>query len=154
MAYKLTGSVLLIGDTVMLPSKSGTPFTKRDLVITVRKFDPYTGVPSEEPGNTPKFTFMNANCQLLDNIKVGDVVTVLFDIAGHSYDKDGRTEYFTDVRPFKVELQRQSHQQPQAVSQTSQDPFAYQQPTNPNDMQIASQAAPIASQKESDELPF
>ena len=154
MAYKLTGTVLLIGDTVTLPSKSGTPFTKRDLVITVRKFDPYTGVPSEEPGNTPKFTFMSANCQLLDNIKVGYIVTVLFDIAGRSYEKDGKTEYYTDVRPFKVELQRQSYQQPQAASQTPQDPFAYPQQTNQTDMQTAPQAAPTTAQVQTDDLPF
>ncbi len=153
MAYKISGRVSFISDTVTIPTKSGTPFTKRDLVIIVRKFDPCTGVPSEESGNTPKFTFMNSNCQLLDNIKVGDVVTVLFDVNGRRYEKDGKTEYFTDLRPFKVELQRQPYQH-QAISQASQDPFAYPQPTNPNDMQNALQEAPMASQKEFDELPF
>ena len=39
MAYKITGRVLLIGAPVSLTSKSGTQFIKRDIVITVRKFD-------------------------------------------------------------------------------------------------------------------
>lgn len=154
MAYKLSGKVMLVSDTVSLSSKSGTQFTKRDLVITVRKFDQYTGVPSDDDGNTPKFTFMGLACQQLDGIKVGDIVTVLFDIAGRSYEKDGKTEYYTDVRPFKVELQRQSYQQPQAVSQAPQDPFAYPQQTNPTDMQTAPQAAPTAAQVQTDDLPF
>ncbi len=154
MAYKLSGKVMLVSDTVSLSSKSGTQFTKRDLVITVRKFDQYTGVPSDDDGNTPKFTFMGLACQQLDRIKVGDIVTVLFDIAGRSYEKDGKTEYYTDVRPFKVELQRQSYQQPQAVSQAPQDPFAYPQQTNPTDMQTAPQAAPTAAQVQTDDLPF
>lgn len=122
MAYKLTGSVLLIGNTQTLPSKTGTPFTKRDLVITVRKFDPYTGVPSEDPGNTPKFTFVNANCQQLDTLKPGDIVTILFDISGRSYEKDGKTEYYTDVRPFRVEVQRQPYQQPAPVQSAEPEP--------------------------------
>lgn len=154
MAYKISGSVLYISDTVSLPSKSGTTYTKRDLVITVRKFDQYTGVPSEETGNTPKFSFMNTNCQQLDGIKVGDVVTVLFDINGRSYDKDGRTEYFTDVRPFKVEVQCQSYQQPQSVSQPLQGAFPSNQPTTPTDVLNAPQAAPTAAQVQTDDLPF
>ena len=154
MAYKLSGKVMLVSDTVSLSSKSGTQFTKRDLVITVRKFDQYTGVPSDDDGNTPKFTFMGLSCQQLDGIKVGDIVTELFDIAGRSYEKDGKTEYYTDVRPFKVELQRQSYQQPQAASQTPQDPFAYPQQTNQTDMQTAPQAAPTTAQVQTDDLPF
>lgn len=154
MAYKISGSVLYISDTVTLPTKSGTTYTKRDLVITVRKFDQYTGVPSEETGNTPKFSFMNTNCQQLDGIKVGEVVTVLFDINGRSYDKDGRTEYFTDVRPFKVEVQRQLYQQPQSVSQLLQGAFPTNQPTNPTYDTTAPQAAPTAAQVQTDDLPF
>lgn len=154
MAYKITGTVLHIGDTISLPSKSGTPFSKRDLVITVRKFDPYTGVPSEDPGNTPKFSFMNSNCQLLDNIKVGDIVTVLFDINGRTYEKDGRTEYYTDVRPFRVEQQRQAYQQPQATPQPPQDPFASTQPINQSEPQPAISADTIGAQMATDDLPF
>lgn len=154
MAYKISGRVLHVGAPVNLSSKSGTQFTKRDLVITIRKFDPYTGVPSEESDNTPKFTFMNSNCQLLDNIKVGDIVTVMFDVNGRSYEKDGHIEYFTDLRPFKVEQQRQAYQQPQAASQPYQDPFAPTQPITPPEAPIAPQAASMASKTESDDLPF
>lgn len=144
MAYKITGTVLMIGDTQTLPSRSGTQFTKRDLVITVRKFDPYTGVPSEEPGNTPKFTFMNSNCQQLDNIKVGDIVTVLFDIAGRSYEKEGKKEYYTDVRPFRVEVQRQPYQQSAPVQSAEPEP----------ELERVPEPSGNASPAQGDDLPF
>lgn len=147
MAYKLSGSVLLVGDTTPLQSRSGVTFTKRDLVITVRKFDPYTGVPTEEPGNTPKITFLNSNCQQLDGVKVGDIVTVHFDISGRSYDKDGRREYSTDIRGFRVEVQRIG--QPQNVASN-----AVHAPTQPTDVLNAPQAAPTAAQVQTDDLPF
>lgn len=154
MAYRISGRVLQIGAPVNLSSKSGTQFTKRDLVIIVRKFDPYTGVPSEESDNTPKFTFMNSNCQLLDNIKVGDIVTVSFDVSGRSYDKDGRTEYFTDLRPFRVDQQRQTYQQPQAAIQPYHDPLSPAQPNNPTEAQMQAQIDSMASQMQTDDLPF
>lgn len=158
MAYKISGTVLHIGDTVTLPSRSGTPFTKRDLVITVRKFDPYTGVPSEDSGNTPKFSFVNANCRQLDGLKNGDIVTVLFDISGRSYEKDGRTEYFNDIRPFRVETQRQGYQQPQtapmSAPQPPADPFADPQPIkkNPNLDSLLPGSEP--QEEDPNDLPF
>lgn len=158
MAYKISGTVLHIGDTVTLPSRSGAPFTKRDLVITVRKFDPYTGVPSEEAGNTPKFSFVNSNCQQLDGLKPGDIVTVLFDISGRSYEKDGRTEYFNDIRPFRVELQRQSYQQPQtapmAAPQQPADPFADPQPMKKSPVQDTLLPDGVPPEENPNDLPF
>lgn len=159
MAYKISGTVLHIGDTLTLPSRSGTPFSKRDLVITVRKFDPYTGVPSEEAGNTPKFSFVNSNCQQLDGLKPGDIVTVLFDISGRSYEKDGRTEYFNDIRPFRVELLRQpQYQQPQpspmAAPQQPSDPFADPQPMKKSPVQGTLLPDGVPPEENPNDLPF
>ncbi len=151
MAFKLTGAVLMIGNTTPLQSKSGVTFTKRDLVITVRKFDSYTGSPIEDPGNTPKITFFNSSCQQLDEVKVGDIVTVHFDISGRSYDKDGRKEYSTDIRGFRVDVQQMT--QPQyPVSNSIQ---MQNQPTTPPDVFKVPQAAPIDAQVQTDDpLPF
>ena len=102
MAYRISGKILSIDSPQTLTSRSGNPYTKRDLVLTVIKYDQYTGYPTEDPGNTPKFTFFGQRCQDLDGLKVGDTVTVCFDVSGRSYEKDGRTEYLTDVRPVSV----------------------------------------------------
>lgn len=167
MAYKISGRVIMVGPTQTLPAKSGNTYTKRDLIITVRKFDPYTGYPSEDKDNTPKFSFFSQQCQQLDNIKVGDIIVVHFDISGRSYDKDGKTEYFTEVRPFKVELSNgqsnqvapqpyipQTQQTYQAPSQAPQ-PYqpAYQQPTSPLGQQTFPEA-PKNLQDIDDDLPF
>lgn len=121
MAYKITGRVLSIGNTESLTAKSGNTYTKRDLVITIRKFDQYTGQPTDDEGNTPKFTFMGERCKDLDQFKVGDIVTVSFEINGRSYiNKDDKTDYITDLRPIYVGLSRNVVQQTQ---QEAPQPF-------------------------------
>ncbi len=158
MAYRITGRVFAISQTRSSQSKSGNSYTMRDLVITIRKFDPYTGQPSDDTGNTPKFTFMNDRCQQLDNIKVGDIVIVHFDISGREYQKDGRTEYITDIRPFRVELltntiYQQSHNaQPQAAPMTTQQTSACQQPYPQQQSFYQPQTAQMNAYK--DDMPF
>lgn len=122
MAYKLTGRIISVGDTQEMISKSGTEYRKRDFVMTVRKFDPYTGQPADDEGNTPKFSLFGDRCNDLNGIFKGDVVIVYFEINGRSFMKDGKTEYFTEVRPLRVEKvgygsvsQMESERQPMTV---------------------------------------
>ncbi len=143
MAYKITGRVLYISTPQSFNSKSGNQFVKRDLIIMVRKFDQYTGEPSFDELNTPKFSFMNEKCSMLDQIKVGDVVIIGFDVRGRKYEKDGKTDYITDLSPFSVvldkspfQLQQQVYQQaaygqPQQPMGQPQNQQTYQQPTQP-----------------------
>lgn len=145
MAYKITGSVLSIGQIQNIQGRTGNTFQKRDLVVTVRKFDPYTGVPTDDAGNTPKFSFMMDKCQQLDNIQIGDIVTIHFDIAGRSYQKDGITEYFTDIRPFRAEVVNKAHI---ANVQAQPNPIYQQQVNQP----IQPQFETITG--ETDGLPF
>lgn len=158
MAYKITGRVFAIGQTQTLTSKSGNIFTKRDLVITVRKFDQYTGQPTDDSGNTPKFTFIGDRCQQLDNVKVGDIVVVYFDISGREYKKDNTIDYITDIRPFKIDVlgNYNTHQEQMA----SQQPQMNSQPTSASTQQTTSfgtstspQAAMVPPAQD-DDLPF
>lgn len=122
MAYKITGRVLSIGKIESLTAKSGNTYTKRDLVITVRKFDQYTGQPTDDEGNTPKFTFIGERCKDLDQFKVGDIVTVSFELNGRSYiNRDNQTDYITDLRPTYVGLSKNAVQQTQ---QEAPQPFS------------------------------
>ena len=150
MAYKISGTILWIEPTQTLMSKTGTSFQKRDLVITVRKYDQYTGVPTDDTGNTPRFTFIGGGCQELDSMKTGDIVTILFDISGRKYEKDGKTSYYTEVRPFKVEVQKgQTTISGNVVSEAPQNPAAMNAPEmmsvpngGPSQMQAASAGMP------------
>lgn len=160
MAYKISGTVFAIGQTQSFQSKSGNPYKMRDLIITIRKFDPYTGQPSDDIGNTPKFTFMGEKCQQLDNINVGDIVVVHFDISGREYQKDGKTNYITDIRPFRVDcvnpnFQSQQNVPAQVSPMVSQPSSDYFQSTTSPVAQNALQDTPMPTQGEGDcDLPF
>lgn len=103
MAYKITGRVLQIGQTQSVPTKSGGTYDKRDIVITVRKYDPFTGEPREDLENTPKFTFGGERCRDLDGVNPGDPVTIHFEITGRSYMTEKEKRFFTEARPLRLE---------------------------------------------------
>lgn len=105
MANSIIGQIISIGQTQSLTSKSGTAFTKRDVVISVRRFDPNTGEPVNDYENTPLFSFMGDRCRDLDQFQVGQNVEIFFDLSGRRYTPEGGTEkIINDVRPYKIEL--------------------------------------------------
>lgn len=163
MAYKVSGRVLTVGATQSLSSRNGNTYTKRDLIIAVRKFDRYTGQPIDDIDNTPKFTFMGDRCQRLDGIKAGDVVTVSFDITGRKYEKDGRTEYITDLRPISVDVMNQQQAYVQAAPSLNAQAYAPQPPQSEfplysqpgqSTMPLQESQAGSISGKQEDDLPF
>lgn len=85
MAYELSGKVKLIGD---LQTFNGG-FTKKEIVVTV------------EDGKYPQeisLEFLKDNTSLLDELSVGQNITVAFDIRGREY--NGR--YFNNLVGWKV----------------------------------------------------
>ncbi|WP_067866861.1 DUF3127 domain-containing protein [Neptuniibacter marinus] len=86
MAYELSGKVKLIQD----PQTFNSGFTKREMVVIV------------EDGKYPQeinLEFVQDKVSLLDNLQVGQDVTVTFDIRGREY--NGR--YFNNLQAWKVE---------------------------------------------------
>lgn len=111
-----SGIVLAVGQPQQITSKSGKTFTKRTLYIDSTTHDPYTGERSQYE-NKLLFEFMESKASLLDNIKVGQVVTVSFDLQGTEITgQDGQPKHFIHVRPFGIEV-RQPIQQPQVPQQ-------------------------------------
>lgn len=130
-ANSIIGQILAIGEVQNLTSQNtGNSFTKRSLVISVRRFDPNTGEPVNDFENTPEFNFIGDRCKDLDQFKVGQNVTVYFDLVGRKYTPQGGTEkIINDIRPYKIELygrvatdQSQTAPAPQAPSPTPQPP--------------------------------
>ena len=110
-----SGVVLAVGQPQQLTSKGGKTFTKRSLYVDCTTFDPYTGQRSQYE-NKIMFDFMEGKTSLLDNIQVGQVVTVSFDLQGSELtEQGGRVKYFVHVRPFTVEVR--PAQQPQVPQQ-------------------------------------
>ena len=138
MANFIIGQILFIGEAQNLTSQNtGNSFTKRSLIISVRRFDPNTGEPVNDYENTPEFSFIGDKCRDLDQFKVGQNVAVYFDIVGKKYTPVGGVEkIINDIRPYKVELygraatdQAQPTTATQAVSPAPQPVAAPQYPT-------------------------
>lgn len=85
MAYELTGKVKLIQAAQTFDSG----FTKREMVVTV------------SDGKYPQeinLEFVQDKVRLLDNLEIGQEVTVTFDIRGREY--NGR--YFNNLQGWKI----------------------------------------------------
>lgn len=105
MANCIIGQILAIGETQTLMSNNGNSFTKRTLVVSVRRFDPNTGEPVNDYENTPEFSFIGDRCRDLDLFYVGQNVCVYFDLVGRKYTPtSGQEKIINDVRPYKIEL--------------------------------------------------
>lgn len=115
MANTKSGVVLAVGQPQQIQSKGNKVFTKRSLYVDCTTFDPYTGQRSQYE-NKILFDFMESKTSLLDNIQVGQVVTVYFDLQGTELtEQDGRKKFYTHVRPYKIDVRQvqPSNQQPQ-----------------------------------------
>lgn len=125
MANFVIGVIVSIGPLQNLTSKkSGNAFKKRDVVLMLRRFDPYTGEPLTDTENTPQLSFMNDLCNELDKFVPGQLVTVYFNIQGTKYtDQSNVTKIINDIRPYRIELY-------QPKSFVSPQTFGYPAPPN------------------------
>lgn len=128
MANQVIGQIVSIGQVQNLTSKKGNSFQKRDIVISIRRYDPNTGQPVTDWENTPKLSFMGEKCRELDRFQVGQMVAISFDLQGTSYQNaNGETDIITEARPYKIELYGQRQPQ-QPVAQAAPAPAYPQQP--------------------------
>ena len=124
MANTKSGVVLAIGQPQQLKSKEGKVFNKRSLYVDCTTFDPYTGQRSQYE-NKILFDFMESKMSLLDNIQVGQVITVSFDLQGSELTgQDGQVKYFVHIRPYKIDVRQvqQPNNQPQQQYRQPQQP--------------------------------
>ncbi len=137
MANFITGAIVSISETRNLVSRSGNAYKLRELVISIRKYDPNTGEPVTDKENTPQFVFMGDRCDELDKFQIGQMVNVYFDLQGRTYtDQSGISKIINELRPYKVELYQRLGQQSavqspnvaQPVQQQAQQPQNQPQP--------------------------
>jgi len=89
MAFEIKGKIEVLSDTQQVTEK----FKKREFVLMV------------EEGMYPeyiKFQAVQDRCNLLDNYKIGEIVTVSFNLRGRPYTKDGKTTYFTNLDAWRI----------------------------------------------------
>lgn len=118
MAFQISGIIAHIGNTEEIPYRDKV-FRKRELVLDCSKRNQFTG--QVEFPNFPKFEFTSNHVDDLNSFKIGDIVTVSFDLSGRRYEKDGKVSYFTNIQGFKVEYyQQERYNQQQGVNQPPQ----------------------------------
>jgi len=94
MSYEIEGKLIVKSDTVQVSDK----FKKREFVL--EKSEDSNG---ETYTETIKFQSVQANCDKLDSVNVGDNIKISFNIKGRKWDKDGKVSYFNNLDAWKVE---------------------------------------------------
>lgn len=112
MAYELTGKIKVIQD----PQTFSSGFTKREMVVTV------------EEGKYPQdinLEFVQEKVNLLNELNIGQAVTVTFDIRGREH--NGR--YYNNLQGWKIQVAEEN-----APEFDQQVPFANNNPFDQDDV--------------------
>jgi hypothetical protein len=85
----ITGQIKLVNPTVQVSEK----FAKREFVVTTNE-DKYP--------QDILIQCVQANCSLLDDIQINQLVEVEINLKGKSYEKDGLIKYFNQLEAWKI----------------------------------------------------
>lgn len=135
MSNQITGRLAAIGQTVQIPSKTGgNPFLKREFLLDATTYDQWTGERSQYENIVP-LDVSGDKCAELDNLSVGDIITVSFALQGREWtNQDGQTKRMVSIRCYKIERRNQPGQvtAPQQATPQPQSAPQYQaSPTPP-----------------------
>ncbi len=95
MTLEITGKLLLKYDTQVVSER----FKKREFVLEL-----VDDTPNGSFTNYAKMQLVQNKTDLIDRFNDGDMVKVSFNIKGSRYDKDGRTNYFTNLDAWRIEM--------------------------------------------------
>lgn len=94
MSYELTGKLIAKYDTVQ---RSET-FRTREFVV--EKSDDING---RTIVNYVKFQCVQDKTTIIDRVNTGDNIKVYFNIKGSKWEKDGKTNYITNLDAWRIE---------------------------------------------------
>ena len=94
MSFETTGKLIEVYPVTVISDK----FKKREFVI--EQSESRSGFDFKE---YIKFQVTQEKCSLPDQVKVGDMVKVSFNLRGRKWEKDGNTNYFTNLEAWKLE---------------------------------------------------
>ena len=149
MANKIIGRIFKIGDIQDIPTRSGQPFRKREVIIDASRIDPYTLNKTE---NFPSVEFCGKHVDDLNGFSVGEAVVVSFFVSGRSYTSGGVQKHFNSIQGIGIDRYAAAPQ-PQAPQPQQ---WAQPQPVQPQpavyypEQRNGQQAAPVNT----DNLPF
>jgi hypothetical protein len=85
----IKGQIKVVNPTVQVSDR----FSKREFVVTTND--------SQYPQDI-LIQCVQANCSLLDNIQINQLVEVEINLKGKGFEKDGVTRYFNSVEAWKI----------------------------------------------------
>ncbi len=94
MSYELTGKLIAKYDTVQRTET----FKTREFAI--EKTDDIGG---RTIVNYAKFQSVQDKTEIIDKVNIGDIVKVYFNIKGSKWEKDGKTNYITNLDAWRIE---------------------------------------------------
>jgi hypothetical protein len=94
MSYELTGKLVAKFDTVQRTEN----FKTREFAI--EKTDDIGG---RTIVNYAKFQSVQDKTELIDKVNIGDNIKVYFNIKGSKWEKDGKTNYITNLDAWRIE---------------------------------------------------
>jgi len=110
--FKLRGKIIVIEDTVQI---SGS-FKKREFVIEV------VNERNIEWNDFIKFQATQDKCDVLNGYNVGEDIEVSFNVRGRKWEKEGKTNYFSNLEAWNFEKVNSSgnNQMPEAPTSPSE----------------------------------
>ncbi len=94
MSLEITGKLLVKYDTQVVNDR----FKKREFVLEL-----IDDTPAGTFTNYAKMQLVQNKTDVIDRFKEGYMLKVSFNIKGNKYDKDGRTNYFSNLDAWRVE---------------------------------------------------
>ena len=94
MSLEVTGKLIEKYETITVSDR----FRKREFVLELA--DEING---NIYTNYAKLQLVQTKCDIIDRFNIGDVLKVSFNIKGTKYEKDGKTNYFSNLDAWRVE---------------------------------------------------
>jgi hypothetical protein len=108
MNYEAKGTIVEIGAEQQITEK----FKKREFVIE--------DTTKPEWPELIKFQVTQDKCDLLTPLKLMQFVTVSFNLRGRKYEKDGKTNYFTNLEAWRITTDGTTNTPKEQAPNTSQ----------------------------------
>jgi len=114
MSYELTGKLIAKYDTV-----------QRTETFKVREFavEKTEDIGGRTIVNYAKFQCVQDKTAIIDKVNIGDDIKVYFNIKGSKWEKDGKTNYFTNLDAWRIEQILNSNQSNNNTDTSGMEPM-------------------------------
>lgn len=65
--------------------------------------------------DTVKFQLTQDRCSLIETVNVGDEITVVFNVRGNKWEKDGKVNYFNNLDVWKIKTDEYNQDTPPEI---------------------------------------